>query len=332
MLGVLVYLVFFLIIVTIYAIMVMGLNLQWGFTGLFNAGVVAFYAIGAYGTAILIGPDRAALIGGFELPFIIGLLGGTVAAGLAGFLVGVSTLRLREEYLAIATFGIAITVQLIALNMTSLTGGANGLIGLPRPYFDLFTVPNAYNLAYLVAVVLIAAIIYVALERAVRSPWGRVLKAIREDVTAAKSLGKDPTSIRLQAFVIGSSIMGLAGGLYVGFIGFVSPIDFLPILTFQIWAMLIVGGSGNNRGAILGVLVVWGIWTASGYFIGQLVPPGYQSQAGSVQAILIGLVIVLTLLFRPRGLIGEEDVVSTHIRLHAQNASNEKPDRNGTDP
>lgn len=325
MLGVAVYLVFFLIIVTIYAIMVMGLNLQWGFTGLFNAGVVAFYAIGAYGTAILIGPDRAALIGGFEMPFFVGLLGGTVAAGAAGLLVGLATLKLREEYLAIATFGIAITIQLVALNFNALTGGANGLVGLPRPYYNYFEVSNAYNLAYLIAVVLIAWLVYLALERAVQSPWGRILRAIREDVTAARSLGKNPTLIRLQAFVLGSMIMGLAGGLYVGFIGFVSPIDFLPILTFQIWAMLIVGGSGNNKGAILGVFVVWGIWTASGYAIGQIVPPGFQSQAGAVQAILIGLVIVLTLLFRPRGLIGEEEAVSTHARARAQQEIKKKP-------
>jgi len=305
--------------------MVMGLNLQWGYTGLFNAGVVAFYAIGAYGTAILTGPSREALVGGFELPFAIGLLGGMLAAALAGFLVAMATLRLREEYLAIATFGIAITVQLVALNLDVLTGGANGLVGLPRPGFEYFAVSNVYNVAYLIGVLVIASVIYVALERAVRSPWGRILRAIREDVTAARSLGKNPTLIRVQAFVIGSAIMGLAGGLYVGFIGFVSPIDFLPILTFQIWAMLIVGGSGNNRGAILGVLVVWGIWTASGYLIGQIVPPGYQSQAGSVQAILIGLVIVLTLLFRPRGLIGEEQAVSSHARDRSQHTLKKKP-------
>jgi len=312
--GLLLYLVFFLVVVTIYAIVVMGLNLQWGFTGLFNAGVVAFYAIGAYGTAILVGPDRANLIGGFGLPFAVGLLGGAALAALAGLVVALGTLRLREEYLAIATFGISIAVQLVALNFERLTGGANGLIGIPRPLGDAFDSSAAYNVFYLAMVLAIAALVYAGLERAVRSPWGRVLRAIREDVTAARSLGKNPTAIRLQAFVLGSAIMGLAGGLYVGFIGFVSPIDFLPILTFQIWAMLIVGGSGNNRGAILGVVVVWGLWTASGTVISEIVPPGFQSQAGAVQAILIGLLIVLTLLFRPRGLIGEEDVVSAHAR------------------
>ena len=106
--------------------------------------------------------------------------------------------------------------------------------------------------------------------------------------------------------------MGLAGALYVSFIGFVSPFDFLPILTFQAWAMLIVGGSGNNRGALLGALVVWTIWTASGIAVAKLVPPSHAAQGAAVQVILIGLALVLMLLYRPRGLIGEQAVVSRH--------------------
>ena len=313
MFGIALYLVFFMTIVSIYAILVMGLNLQWVYTGLFNAGVVAFFAIGAYGTAILSGPENDRLIGGFDLNYAVGLGGGIIFAGVAGLIVALATLRLREEYLAIATFGVAISVQLVALNFTSLTGGANGIVGLPRPFAGLFSDNNVYAIFFLGLVLAIALVIYVALERAVRSPWGRVLRAIREDEVAALSLGKNPVKIRLQSFVLGSAIMGLAGGIYVGFIGFVSPIDFMPILTFQIWAMLIVGGSGNNRGAVLGCLLVWGLWTASGYLISNMVPPGLQSQAGSVQAMLIGLLIVFTLLFRPRGLIGEEDVISTHV-------------------
>jgi branched-chain amino acid transport system permease protein len=107
--------------------------------------------------------------------------------------------------------------------------------------------------------------------------------------------------------------MGLAGALYVSFIGFVSPFDFVPIITFQVWTMLIVGGSGNNKGALLGALIVWGLWSASGTLIASVVPAAYQTQGGAVQAILIGLVLVLTLLFRPQGLIGEEPVVSRHV-------------------
>jgi branched-chain amino acid transport system permease protein len=157
------------------------------------------------------------------------------------------------------------------------------------------------------------ALVYWALERILGSPWGRVLRAIREDETAAIALGKSAQRFRLEAFVLGSTLMGLAGALYVSFIGFVSPFDFLPILTFQVWAMLIVGGSGNNRGALLGTLVVWGIWAASGVTVSKLVPPSHAAQGAAIQVILIGLVLVLMLLYRPRGLIGERPMVSRHL-------------------
>jgi branched-chain amino acid transport system permease protein len=315
MTGVASYLVFFLIMALIFGVAVLGLNLQWGFTGLFNAGVVGFMAVGAYTTAILIGPERAAVLGGFGLPFGVGLVCGMAASGLAALTVGIVTLRLREEYLAVATFGVAIAVQLVALNAAYLSGGTLGLIGLPKPLAFLFDRPLTYNLFYLGLVAAIAGLTYLALERMVRSPWGRTLKAIREDETAAASLGKNPVRIRLEAFVLGSMIMGLSGGLYVGFIGYVSPFDFQPILTFQIWTMLILGGSANNRGALLGAIIVWGIWTSSGYAISQVVPALYQAQSGALQVILIGLLLVGTLLLRPRGLIGEEEHVSRHARL-----------------
>ncbi|MGI9437904.1 MAG: branched-chain amino acid ABC transporter permease [Geminicoccaceae bacterium] len=313
--GLFSYLIFFMIFALIFGIAVIGLNLQWGFTGLFNAGVVGFMAVGAYGTAILIGREREAVLGGFELPFALGLAGGMVAAGLAALIVGLATLRLREEYLAIATFGIAVSIQLIAVNAEWLTGGTLGLIGLPRPLHDWFPSPILYNAFYLAMVMVIVATVYIGLERMVRSPWGRGLKAIREDEIAAASLGKNPARIRLEAFVLGSMLMGLAGGLYVGFIGYVGPFDFQPIVTFQIWAMLIAGGSANNRGALLGAVLVWGIWSGSGYVISKLVPTVYQTQGGALQVILIGLLLVLVLLYRPRGLIGEEEHVSRHARL-----------------
>src|SRR5262249_50515122 len=143
---------------------------------------------------------------------------------------------------------------------------------------------------------------YWALERIVRSPWGRVLKAIREDEGAVLALGKNSTRFRLQAFVLGASLMGLSGALYVTFVGFVSPFDFVPLVTLQLWTMLMVGGSGNNRGAILGAASVWGLWTLSGTLIFKIVPTEYHTQGGAIQTILIGLVLVLTLLYRPRGL------------------------------
>ncbi len=310
MIGVFSYLVFFACIVLVLGIMALGLNLQWGYTGLFNAGVVGFYAIGAYTHAILITAPRPELIGNLGLPWIVGILGAMAASAFAAWVIGLATIRLRDDYLAIATFGIATTIQLVTLNWDGLTGGAQGLSAIPRPLVGWFETPLGFSLWYLGLLVAVVGVLYWALERILNSPWGRVLKAIREDETAAIALGKSARSFRLQAFVLGSTLMGLAGALYVSFIGFVSPFDFLPILTFQVWAMVIVGGSGNNKGALLGALTVWAIWAASGVLISKLVPPAYAAQGGAIQVILIGLLLVASLLFRPRGLVGEVPVVS----------------------
>ena len=314
MIGLISYIVFFLILSLIFGIAVLGLNLQWGYTGLFNAGVAGFVGIGAYTMAILTGPARDAVFGGFELPFIVGLIGAMIAAGIAALIVGIVTLKLNHEYLAVSTFGIAVSIQLVFLNWEYLTGGTLGLIGIPNPTKALAEGPLAQNAIFLGIILIAGGLAFWALERIVKSPWGRTLKAIREDETAATSLGKNPARIRLESFVIGCMIMGLSGALYVSFIGYVSPWDFLPILTFQIWTMLIVGGSANNRGAVLGALIVWGVWTGSGFFISRVIPAEIQAQGGALQAILIGLILVVTLLARPRGLIGEELHVSRHAR------------------
>ncbi len=305
------YLVFFLAQASIFAVVCLGLNLQWGYTGLFNIGVAGFFLVGAYSFAILCGPEYLMHLGGFELPYLAGLVGALVASGVVAFVVGIPTLRLREDYLAIVTIGIATTLQLVALNAQWLTGGSQGAASIPRPLTSLFETVFSRNLLMLALTLVVVVLVYAGLEAMVRSPWGRVLKAIREDETAASSLGKNAFAYRLQAFVIGSSIMGLGGALYASFIGFVSPQDFQPILTFQIWTMLIVGGSGNNKGAVLGALVMWGVWTLSGTVAQQVLPADLQVKGGAAQVILIGLVLMLTLLFRPRGLIGEEAAVSS---------------------
>jgi branched-chain amino acid transport system permease protein len=313
MLGVASYLVFFLCVVLVLCILTMGLNLQWGFTGLFNAGVAGFYAIGGYTHAILTAAPNPQLMGNYGLPWLVGIIAAMLVTALAATLIGLITIRLRGDYLAIATFGIGIMIQLVSLNLESWTGGSQGITRIPKPLSTWFDTPLSYNLFYLVFMVAVVALVYWALERILSSPWGRVLRAIREDEAAASSLGKSPLSYRLQSFVLGSTLMGLAGALYVTFIGFVSPFDFLPILTFQVWAMLIVGGSGNNRGAMIGGLVVWGIWAASGVAVSKWVPPSHAAQGAAIQVILIGLTLVLMLLYKPRGLIGERSVVSRHL-------------------
>lgn len=312
MIGGFSYFVFFATVVLIFCIATLGLNLQWGSTGLFNAGIVGFYAIGGYAFAILCAPPRPELIGNFNLPWMVGVVGAMALSAIAATIIGLLTIRLRGDYLAITTFGVAVFIQLVTLNWEALTGGSLGFTSIPRPAAALFTSSLSANLFYLALTFAATILVYWALERIVRSPWGRVLKAIREDETAAIALGKDALLFRLQSFVLGSTIIGLAGALYVSFIGFVSPFDFTPVLTFQIWTMLIVGGSGNNKGALIGAAVVWGLWSASGVLIANYLPAAWQTQGGAIQSILIGLVLVCTLIFRPRGLVGEQPVVSRH--------------------
>lgn len=310
MIGLISYLVFFATVASILAIAVLGLNLQWGNTGLFNGGIAAFFGAGAYATLILGGTPQEAHLGGFGWPFALALIGGMAAAGGLAWIVGRLTLRLRHDYLAIATFGVAVAFENVMRNATSLSGGAQGVRGFARPLQAQIGAGLTYNALYLVLVVALLVLTYLCLERLMRSPFGRLVRAIREDEEAAQSLGKSPAHVRLTAFVAGSVIMGLAGGLYASFYAFVSPQDVLPILTFQIWAMLIVGGAGNNRGAIMGAFLIWGTWTASGWALSKFAPVEAQLYAGSIQYILIGAVIVGMLLWRPQGLFPERLLVS----------------------
>jgi branched-chain amino acid transport system permease protein len=207
-----------------------------------------------------------------------------------------------------------VTIQLIALNFVKLTNGPFGIVGIPRPLGGWGRSAVGRNVLYLGLVSLVVAVTYVLLERLVRSPWGRVLRGLREDETAAAALGKSPARYRLEAFVLGAMVMGLGGGIYVHFVGFVAPEDFLPILTFQVWTMLVVGGSGSNRGALVGGVLVWGLWSASGALVAAVLPQAMQARGAALQVVLIGVVLAAVLLCRPRGLLGEEAVVSRHVR------------------
>jgi len=310
MIGILSYIVFFTTVASILAIAVLGLNLQWGNTGLFNGGVVAFFGAGAYGTLLLGGTPQPDHIAGFELFYPIALIGGMAVAGILAWLVGILTLKMRHDYLAISTFGVAVAFENLMRNAEWLGGGAKGLRGFERPFRESLGDGFLYNLIFLIVVLLCLLGTYRFLETLVSSPFGRQLRAIREDEKAARSLGKSPARIRLTAFVTGSVIMGLAGGLYGTFYAFVSPQDVLPTLTFQIWAMLIVGGAGNNKGAVLGAFLIWAAWTFSGWALSRFAPVEAQLYTGSIQYVLIGLVIVTMLLWRPQGLLPERLVVS----------------------
>ena len=304
--GLLSYASFFLVFGTAYAIITLGLNLQWGYTGLFNVGVAGFVALGAYTSALLTTPPQAGHLAGLDLPVTVGMVAAMLVTGLVGAIVGALALRLRQDYLAITTFGIAVTIQLFANNSTALTGGPFGVQFIPKPMQSWLGTGLNWTMAYLAMALALLALAYVALEKLVNSPWGRVLRAIREDEDAASALGKASFVFRLQSFVIGSMLMGLGGAVYAHFVGFIAPDDFLPILTFQLWAMLIVGGAGNNRGAILGAFVVWGFWSAAGSLMRGWIPQAEQARAAALQVVLIGCLIALMLVLRPKGIWGEK--------------------------
>lgn len=303
----------FMLMALVNGIVCLGLNLQWGQTGLFNVGVAGFVAIGAYTSALLTTPVTDAHAGGLALPVIAGWLAAMLAAGAASALIGAATLRLRADYLAITTFGVAAIVQLVALNAQTLTGGPFGIANIPRPFEMLVSRPLLFSLANLALLATLVGVIYVALERLVRSPWGRVLRAIREDERAAAALGKNAARYRLEAFALGGALMGLAGAVQAHVIGFIAPENYQSSLTFQVWAMLIIGGSGNNLGALAGAGLVTLIWSATGLATGAFFPPDEQARAAALRVVAIGALLSLTLVLRPRGLFGERAAVSRHI-------------------
>ncbi|MEO8243472.1 MAG: branched-chain amino acid ABC transporter permease [bacterium] len=292
---------FFLSTALIFALITLGLNLQWGLTGLFNVGISGFVAIGAYASAILTTPETVDRIGGFGWPIGLGWIAAAVITAGAAAFTGYATLRLKADYLAITTFGVAVVVQLVALNAQGLTGGPFGVAFIPRPFAGVQAEPVLFNFANLAVIAGVTLAVYLGLERLSRSPWGRVLRALREDERAAIALGKSARSYRIQAFAVGGGVMGLAGAVQAHFIGFIAPDNYLPTLTFQVWAMLMVGGSGSNRGAVLGAIVVWAIWVGAGAFSAAVVPGDWQARAASLQIVAIGVMLCLILLWRPQG-------------------------------
>jgi len=317
--GILAYLVSLAVMAGIYAVFCLGLNIQWGYTGLFNIGIAGFFCVGAYTTALITTPKPTGLYAqyvqqviGLDLPFIVGILGAALVCGVIAFLIGIPTLKLREDYLAIATIGIAETIRLIFNNEHALANGPRGLMGLPQPLQGLVD-PRHYNYIYLTIVVIIMVVIYLLSERAIRSPWGRVLRAIREDEISAAMSGKDIFKFKMQSLVFGSMIMGIGGALYAHYTKAISPDVFTPLYgTFIIWVMLMAGGSGNNKGAILGAYSIWGIWIGT-KFLTNLLPVTLKARAPYIRFLLIGILLEIILIYRPKGLLGEEKKVSKFL-------------------
>jgi neutral amino acid transport system permease protein len=431
------YIVSLVIFTAIFAVFGLGLNLQWGYTGLLNFGHVAFMAVGAYATALL-------SMAGVPL-FLAMLIGAGLAAGL-GFLIGLSTLRLREDYLAIVTIGVSEMLRLVAVNEEWLTRGTFGIQRFPLPladfnpgavvragmvavltlivglgYWQLWgwlrqqlkgvprqavlnsslamtgylgslalliygvsvgasqlkltnAVPNwVLGLGLLGAVVAIAwfytwlgnrvlarlpgantglavaafvltlgcglwvyryaasalynysrnpaktglmflsvltvALLFWALQRLVRSPWGRVLKAIREDEQVAKALGKNVFWYKLQSLMLGGLIAGIAGALYAWQLTTVYPDNFRPLITFNAWTIVVLGGAGSNVGTLLGAALFLTYENVTRFVLQDVIPLS-DSQLGAFRIMIIGLLLMVLMVWRPQGILGNKEELS----------------------
>jgi branched-chain amino acid transport system permease protein len=395
----------------ISAIMALGVNLQWGFAGLFNVGIMGFVALGglatvlvamppvgeawaaggirvilslvlgaativgailAYGAlpkgrarnigvlAILIigffvyravfdggvaaveavNPATSGYLGGLGLPVLVAWpVGGLLAAG-AAWIIGKTALGLRSDYLAIATLGISEIIIAVMKNEDWLARGVKNVVGLPRPApyeIDLQNDPGfierASSLgldpvfastiwvkliyAALFAIVLIA--LFMLAQRALHSPWGRMMRAIRDNEDAAEAMGKDVTARHLQVFVLGSAICGIAGAMMTTLDGQLTPGTYQPLrFTFLVWVMVIVGGSGSNLGSILGGFLIWWLWVMVepiGFGLMELITSGMSEgywlrehlmeSAAHMRLLTMGFVLIIVLRFSPRGLIPE---------------------------
>ncbi len=287
------YLVSIGIVVLIYALLAIGLNLQYGETGLINFGHVAFFAIGAYASALL------SLKG---VPLWFSFPAAAALAALAAIPLGMAALRLREDYLAIVTLGFSETTRLVIQQEEWLTRGVQGLPGVPALFASAGTgVRNLMQLGALVVAVLLAVLATRLLQK---SAFGRLLRAIRDNEPAVAALGKDPAGYKIRVFMLGAAMAGIAGAFYAHFVTFITPEQFVPLVTFYVWMSIILGGVGSLRGALLGTLLLV-VFLEGSRFLRDLVPGIAEAQMAHIRLGVVGLALILCMLYRPQGIFGK---------------------------
>jgi len=283
-----------LVIITIYGILAISLNMVVGATGLFNLGHAAFYGIGAYASALL---AKAGV------PWLLAALASMVVAGLVAFLIGIPTLRLVGDYLAVVTMGLGEIARAVFKNWIAVTRGPMGLPGIPHAsLFGVIQFDSAEK--FLVLSIVCLLLVYLVAQRLLHSPFGRVLKGIREDEAAIQALGKNIYRFKMWILIIGSAMAGLAGSLFAHYIGFIDPSSFVMWLTFFIFLIIVLGGLGNNLGAAL-VTVVFVALREGLRFVSL---PDWLNPA-ALQQLIFGVLLILATIFVPRGLIPERKVI-----------------------
>ena len=299
-----------------FALAALGLAMHFGFAGLLNFGIAGFMAIGAYGYAISV------LTFGF--PWWVGMIVGVIGSILFAILLGVPTLRLRGDYLAIVTIAAAEIVRLMFLTtaFTDVTGSADGLFGYnksggfnaanPFPPGSYGWGPWTYNSETLWVLTFGLGVLAVCvwfLWALMRSPWGRVIKGIREDEEAIRALGKNVFAYKLQALIIGGIFGGLGGIVYAAFAN-VSPGVYVTSITFFIWTSLLLGGAATIWGPVIGAIIFWTLQA----FLSNVLPelalagilPVSGTQAATLRFVLVGIGLMLLVIYRPQGIFGDK--------------------------
>ena len=310
----------------IYGLSAIGLNVHFGWTGLLNFGQAAFMGMGAYVTLLLI-PHAAGREGEITtsgLPIFLAAIIGIICAALLGLLLGLPALRLRGDYLAIVTIAAAEIFRLLVRDLEGITGGVYGIISYsdslqkyrPKILDSLLTDLNVSLTQTWVGILawLCIGIVLLILRRLNRSPWGRALRAVREDEDAVRALGKNAVWLKLQSFMLGAGIGGLSGILLAFNYGSLQVTTFVPILTFYIWAIMILGGVGSLSGPIFGAVVFWVIISETDKIAGLIFENANGQQLAGVRFALVGLLIMLLMIFRPSGLLGKKEELLLDVK------------------
>jgi neutral amino acid transport system permease protein len=302
----------------IYCLAALGLNIQFGYAGLLNFGQAGFAAIGAYSIAVL--------VVSLNMPLWFALIAAIIFSTIFALLLGIPTLRLRADYLAIVTIAAAEIIRQVARSVTlrDYFGGSDGITGkYAAEWYALNPIPVGLDTALLrfsrndlwvvingwILVLVIVLITWLLM----RSPWGRILKSIREDEDAVRSLGKNVYLAKMQALILGGIVGGLAGVVFAVAAQSVQPDNYSTTLTFFGYAVLILGGAARVFGPVVGAMVFWFLLVFTGQFLSQVIAAGYISptilrpdQVGQVQFMLVGLGLMLLMIFRPQGIFGDK--------------------------
>ena len=295
-------------IALIYAMLAMGLNVHYGYTGLLNFGHVAFFAAGAYTSALLTMPPpgpTANYTVALSLPMPwalpVSLAAAALVGGMLATLIGLTSVRLGSHYLAVATFALAGIFEDVLVNEAWLTAGTFGLNSVPKPGRAMLGAQGR-QLGYFLFALALTVCVYLVVERLNDAPFGRLLRGIRESERAAAVLGKDTTRVKLKSFAIGGAIAGLAGAVYAHYIGSVVAVTFVALVTFLVWVALLLGGAGSNLGAVVGAVVLVAFREGTRYLpdLG-----GSPTLLPSLRFVVIGFLLILVVRFRPAGLFGD---------------------------